>query len=1748
MPKTTTATTAGTAMTAVGAAAGASRGTTMGRKKTGNDSDSDGSEESALIVWEDRSSGVTDLRHLLHHDDDDDEDNDDDEGDVGDGPGGKRPIRGGGGRRGGRGRGGRAGGGRLPIAMTQQIEELSFDDDDASSSSSSSAANGDERDGAVGGNDRDGVGRKAQITSSFSANDGTTMTPPPPPVSSSSSSSSSCDLGRRGGGGEEAMNGSGGGGRDHGGVGGGRRRRRLPDDPGDVPATISKLRGRRRGLPGRGRRRGEGSMAGDDEVVDGDVVVRRRRPRGGAADDPMIAAIAAGDGGVALPPAPPSLLSPVDEDDDEDYDDRRGGEGRAKKRRLSGRREVDRHDGLSSRCVARSTSMPAHKRLRRRLSSSSSPQQSGGEGNDAARRDLFLRRSHTHPPQSYRERPSWHDEKRETFVIDGCVVGGGGDVEGRFNERNNGKLSSSSSGGRISMIDNVSGSGASNKMGAVERDGNGRSDLFREIELGLDRACAVDAVDTDKADRATATAGASDGRVKADPIVAIAAPAAIAEAEAVAASSTTESLTTKTAAALVVACSCGVVGAASRKRVESAMASGALATATPITRGIAMNNHSFAGVGANGCNSHRQGTIVAMVSDNVKAEPTAAITVAAAIVKTEAAAASSTTASWTTKTAAAAVISCCIGGAASRNSVESATASGALATVTPMTRGISMKSPSFADVGVNGGSSYRQGNIVDDHQNSNNNKEKGLRANCDDDYDNDEEWNEVDFAAIDLSVAAQQRQSQQQHPASAIDSGSAAPLLLDNIDGNNCDDESWNDDDLAAIDLSVAALTQQRSFHNHSTSIKSTKTTADTAPQNSSNIAGADATDGDFDDDDRLFAEVDFEALDDAIVQQQQQRQQLSTSQQQESPPLSSSHIPPPPPTLAPIRNRRRHHLVAPEVDGSHLLDEESPLPSYMSFTRYIVRTIQEDLATHIKTIGVSLWKENPNLDDKLDRLKKICTAEDNAASCISNEDDVNVIDGYMYLQGEWFYAPCHAGDVVHLCSLSGNYLTDVTALPVMLHSHHVDDGNDDLMLVLHPDELISPTIVSDAVQCPRLAVLKMRLGSTGLSSKSAVFGILRHELFQRCLTTRDASHKSAALYTRQIIRDNAEALIGCGIFDRSEAFGEVIKTLSQVQRFLSEYTSWKDVTKPPNQQKENQHPQQTMNECDSYASTAAAPRTVLKGTFASYDTLMEIRGVYSTEECAYVPELGLKGYVDATTIARTKSLNPPMMLELPSSSSLVDAAAFQESLLPLELKTGHNQNPSHHHLAQLTMYTIMLRTRHGSCNKSRGRGDSCNVERIGAADSGMLLYLNHEGYRATHVKPTLSDVKTLIGTRNSVVCDVIRASRPRGIAIKYKDDARVGRSSVVTEEPPPPSALPNLQPSISSCERCYNNRECMMYASADSMLSRHNGNSAAALSPPPHGNKNSGHGKLLNHFTGHLTRADLEYFRKWDRLIDIERHASARDAVSKSWLFESGEKEARDGKCMSSLLLDEVVLFSTEFDDDIICGVGEEDVSIRLIRSNDSAHTTPLSSLSFDVGNNVIVSEDGTSFVKVKNDYTGHFQQREIRHKMHILRGTVTRIGEHDIDISVPNNDVGRLKRFVKSGDGISSRRMFRLDKDEHGGSFGLLFQNLVNFFTLDIPSFSAESLGTPAKTKTLTVNTIYSSRRRRLNSSVVGLEPPPRFRNVLPDSLFTGDAFALDVPGCDLFSLKRDFDGLNSDQVSRLVVDTGGGAIFHF
>ena len=91
----------------------------------------------------------------------------------------------------------------------------------------------------------------------------------------------------------------------------------------------------------------------------------------------------------------------------------------------------------------------------------------------------------------------------------------------------------------------------------------------------------------------------------------------------------------------------------------------------------------------------------------------------------------------------------------------------------------------------------------------------------------------------------------------------------------------------------------------------------------------------------------------------------------------------------------------------------------------------------------------------------------------------------------------------------------------------------------------------------------------------------------------------------------------------------------------------------------------------------------MLKGEVPFSDTLFSINDICSTEEMTMVPELGMKGYVDATVAAQTRPSG------LGSSCT---------ALMPIELKTGHSQTLKSNHSAQLAVYTVLLRSRQQSC------------------------------------------------------------------------------------------------------------------------------------------------------------------------------------------------------------------------------------------------------------------------------------------------------------------------------------------------------------------------------------------------------------------------------------------------------------------
>lgn len=61
-----------------------------------------------------------------------------------------------------------------------------------------------------------------------------------------------------------------------------------------------------------------------------------------------------------------------------------------------------------------------------------------------------------------------------------------------------------------------------------------------------------------------------------------------------------------------------------------------------------------------------------------------------------------------------------------------------------------------------------------------------------------------------------------------------------------------------------------------------------------------------------------------------------------------------------------------------------------------------------------------------------------------------------------------------------------------------IDDVHN--MIILHPDHLISSTVVADSFSCTRRAVLQDRVKATSAASPPLVYGTILHEIFQAAM------------------------------------------------------------------------------------------------------------------------------------------------------------------------------------------------------------------------------------------------------------------------------------------------------------------------------------------------------------------------------------------------------------------------------------------------------------------------------------------------------------------------------------------------------------------------------------------------------------------------------------------------------------------------
>ena len=102
-------------------------------------------------------------------------------------------------------------------------------------------------------------------------------------------------------------------------------------------------------------------------------------------------------------------------------------------------------------------------------------------------------------------------------------------------------------------------------------------------------------------------------------------------------------------------------------------------------------------------------------------------------------------------------------------------------------------------------------------------------------------------------------------------------------------------------------------------------------------------------------------------------------------------------------------------------------------------------------------------------------------------EEEKTKVNKAVTLRQSWLDSPCTTGSYIHVL---GTF--DKSGQCIIDDAHNI--------LILHPDHLISATVVADSFSCTRRAVLQDRVKATNESNEPQVYGHILHEIFQEAL------------------------------------------------------------------------------------------------------------------------------------------------------------------------------------------------------------------------------------------------------------------------------------------------------------------------------------------------------------------------------------------------------------------------------------------------------------------------------------------------------------------------------------------------------------------------------------------------------------------------------------------------------------------------
>lgn len=202
-------------------------------------------------------------------------------------------------------------------------------------------------------------------------------------------------------------------------------------------------------------------------------------------------------------------------------------------------------------------------------------------------------------------------------------------------------------------------------------------------------------------------------------------------------------------------------------------------------------------------------------------------------------------------------------------------------------------------------------------------------------------------------------------------------------------------------------------------------------------------------------------------------------------------------------------------------------------------------------------------------------------------------------------------------------------------------------MLILHPDYLLSATVVADSFNCIRLAALKDRVKAINEMSISSVYGNILHEILQIALLANDFSTKFLFSEIDRLVIKEMQNLFSLRLEVRT-----AVEHLRTKVPFLQDWAERFVLFKP-------------------------RPDSVAKGHRTS-DALLSINKVLDVEEHIWSPKYGLKGNIDVTAQAK-----------------IIDEHGQRTLTVPFEVKTGRNTKIFSHR-AQTMLYTLLMSDRYG--------------------------------------------------------------------------------------------------------------------------------------------------------------------------------------------------------------------------------------------------------------------------------------------------------------------------------------------------------------------------------------------------------------------------------------------------------------------